>query len=424
MDETLDDRIKDVMERIPSVPENNQPTKPVAKPIAEKPKRKIPKILIAVITPVFIVGVLFLALSPRLSVNKYLSGMENPISSTRSSLGQVDDSLSNILNLVTGNQESELKIISQLDLTEAANELRDVLDSDGKVAGLSVGPNLNIYDEFSERSKRIRAAMSNFTKKNFSEFGSYTSVEDTDPDSDTGEVQGTEDLEGPLISALREIKQTANHGQDGVSEARTNLELLRNSADSDYPTKLKSLYKKVDLAMTDTQNYLSEAKKTVDYYDMITGVSIELVPAVTSINVLIVDLASTTQPQLYLDKIEELLDTITDLTDIATDYPQSSVPKGLESLHADNITTLELIDKTVKGIKQSVITNDGELFADYVTKFGIDLEVVSTRAKVYELSFWQQSKLFKNHEALDEQFDEITNQISDLKGQNSVPFLN
>ena len=228
--------------------------------------------------------------------------------------------------------------------------------------------------------------------------------------------------EDEYTNELRLLKEASLNAKMAIMQVEKDLDILQNRLPITFPDGAQEMVRKSQEAALSVYSLIPEFKKVVDYYSTITSVEIDLLPTVTSIVNLIVDLASARDPSLYLDKLESLRQTVEDL-ETRTQALGAVLPEGLEKVQEDNLKTFTIITILLSDIEKSITKYSFKRFSDAVQKMSIDLEVVSTRAKTLELSFWQETGLLKRTQAIEADLSKLASQIEVVRQENRLLFF-
>lgn len=234
-------------------------------------------------------------------------------------------------------------------------------------------------------------------------------------------VAGESDIEDPTTTKIRQLKEMAIKGEGATSDGKKKAESLKTIVtDSKIPTLAKDVNQSVRDNLTETETYLSESEKISKYYNFISGIQLELNPALKSLASLIINLIFSQNPDAYLGKIDELSTTLVRLGKSVETYPASSIPTGFSNLHEDNVKVFKILGDYLAGIKKAVLEKDFPTLAQASEKFSSDIEILSTRAKTAELSFWQDNKTIRSYSDLSSKFQAVKKDLESLERNSKV----
>lgn len=333
-------------------------------------------------------------LLPRIQVRRVAQNLYAPLVETKESLEKVSSDFSKLLVLISG-EEEPVPQTSLFDLPALLERLKE------KVAGESA--KFALYDLLYQLRKDLLLISSSFSgAKDFGRVG-------------RGAVAGTRvsQLESEVTADLRLVMAKARHCGESIAASRSKLLFLSSSLPQRFPGPLAATGVELESLIQESESYLLEAERIAHYYEVITDVQIELVPATISLVNLVQDLYLAPRPTIYLGKINTLAGTVDDLKR-EVETLSDSLPAGMEKLHEDNLAVFTLFSKLLAETRMAVSKDDFSRFDRAVADFEAELEVLATRAKSYELSFWQETVLFEGYEELSSRYDQIETKLVKL----------
>lgn len=339
-----------------------------------------------------VTGVAEYYLLPRLEAERVADRLHPPLAELEDSLGEVRRNFGDLFTLVSGEEEPTTQT-GLLNLPQFLEEFK------GKVAGESA--KFSFYDLLHQLKKDLLLIASSFSGAE--DFGWK------------GKVAGTRvtQLEDETTTNLRQVAAKAQFCGDSVTASRNKLTLLTSTVPQRFPTPLSTAGDELLRLVQESERYLLEAEKTARYYEVVSAVQIELVPAMISLVDLVQDLYYASNPAVYVGKIDSLAATI-DTLNLKVGELSDFLPSGMEKLHADDLTVFTLFSKLLAETKIAVSEDSFSRFDKAVAEFEVELEVLATRARNYELDFWQTTGLLKGYGELSNRYELIKAKLTDF----------
>lgn len=373
-------------------------------PLVKLPRQKMPPVNRR---PLLIIGILFLLaggatavaeyqLLPRIEARRVANHLHPSLVELKDSLGEVNTNLGDLFTLISG-EEVPMPQTSFLNLPQLFKELK------GKVAGESA--KFAFYDLLYQLREDLRLVAP-----------SFSGARDFGRSAIGGKVAGTKvtQLEDETTADLQQVTAKAHLCGESVDNSRNKLTLLSSTVPQRYPAPLVAIESELSGLVQESEGYLLEAERTAHYYEVITDVQIGLVPAIISLVRLVQDLYYASDPSIHLGEVDTLAATINSLNQRVEDL-SDSLPAGMEKLHADNLTVFTLFSKLLAETKAAVSKDDFSRFDKAVAMFEGDLDVLATRAKTYELDFWQKTGLLKGYGELSTRYDQIEAALAEFR---------
>lgn len=353
----------------------------------------------------------FFIIEPKIKIINFSKKLIGEIPELVSKISKTQESVNKIYTSIT-QQNQDLggpNLLLRLDTSKFVEELKTINKNNGQVAGTSTKKSLDQFNLFAETISKL----SNELKKT-STFGSTPK-----------NILGEQTVEPTLISSLRKIKEFSNQVIEFSSEGKTKVYEIKNSL-KNKPVKNDQL----DKILTELENlnndaffYFKECSKIADYYYKILDLRIELIPFLASYTTLIQEISQTSNPDIYLNRIEELENTITKLHSDIVSFKDEDLPLGINTLHEDNIKTLKLLKDNLREIKSSVILKNYSSFLTAILTLGQNIEPLSTRAVSLEINFWQNNKTLKEGNKLKDSYNKVKKGLESLVEENKIPYV-
>lgn len=370
-------------------------------PLVKLPRQKMPPVNRRLL---LIIGIFFLLaggatavaeyqLLPRIEARRVANRLHPSLVELKNSLGEVNINLGDLFTLVSG-EKAPPSQTSFLNLPQLLEELK------GKVAGESV--KFAFYDLLYQLKNDLLLIASSFSGAE--DFGRKVKVAGTK----------VTQLEDETTADLRQVMVKAQLCGDSVTASRNELTLLSSILPQHFPAPLVATESELSDLVRESESYLLEVEKTAHYYKVITDIQIELVPTTVSLVNLVQDLYLASNPSVYLGKIDTLATTVNKLNERVEEL-SDSLPSGMNRLHADNLTVFTLFSKLLAETKAAVSKDDFAQFDKAVAEFEVELEVLATRAKTYELDFWQKTELLKGYGELSTQLNRIETELEKFR---------
>lgn len=304
---------------------------------------------------------LWFSLLPQLQSAQLAARLRSPLEEMKLGMEKVNEQISSLFTLLSGEKVPPPESAS-LDLGKAFEELKE------RVAGAKTSS--GFYDFLLASRQDLLDSSGRITQ-----------------------------LQKDGVTRAREVETKALLGKRVIADTRGSFLLLQAEAKAAFPEPLQEAEKKLGSLLDSTSSYLSEAEKTANYYAVISDVQVNLVPATVSLVTLTQEISKSSKPAVYLTKVAELSATVGGLGERLTTL-NNSLPSGMEKLHQDNLAVFSLLTTFFSETRESVSKSDSSRFDRAITNFGAGLEILSTRAKTYELDFWQKTRVLKDYPQL------------------------
>jgi len=296
-----------------------------------------------------------------------------------------------------------------------------------KLRGISIVKGLESSTKsLSQSFNKVDEALSNLVGLISSSDSEPSPKSPTQPTSVLGQST-QENLPSPTedeyTNALRALKEAALNGKSAVASAEKDLETFQSRIPVSYPDSVGDIVEEAQPLSSRSDGLLFEVKKVTDFYSTVSSIQIDLLPTIKSMLVLIVELSQSPSPALYSDKLSSLKQTVASL-ETQTRALNIFLPEGLEKVQDDNLAVFTLLGSYLKDLEDAIGTGSFKKFANATQKLGIDLEVITTRAKTLELSYWQETGLLKKTKTFSTDLDNFSSKLSTFKKNNKLPFFN
>lgn len=354
----------------------------------------------------------FFIIEPKIKITNFSKKLIGKLPELVSKISRTQESINKIYtSIIQQNQNSvDPNLLLRLDTSKFTEELQIINNKNtGQVAGAY---SKTSFDQFNLFVKAI-SKLANELKKAV-DFGNTPQ-----------NILGEQSIEPTLITSLRKIKEFSNQVIEFSSEGKTKLEEIRNSIKNINVKndQLHNILTELQNLNNDATFYFKECSKIADYYYKILDIRIELIPFLASYTALIQEISQTSNPDIYLNRIEELENTITKLHSDIVSFKDEDLPLGINTLHQDNIKTLKLLKDNLREIKSSVILKNYSSFLTAILTLGQNIEPLSTRAVSLEISFWQNNKTLKEGNKLKESYNKVKQLLESLVEENKIPYV-
>lgn len=379
-------------------------------------------LLLVVLTLIFflaggLVLAYFLIIQPKLDTYKTAKTASSYIKPVQKDISNVNGYLSKIYDIITGKtQDSSNNTLLRINtdvLISGLNQITQPKSAQGQVAGAETqsnptnGPARAFLETLQPTLKSLQSRTG---------FGdSHTQV--------LGST--TQPIEAPRTTMLRQIKTEADGGNKAIKEANDNLTQLKNyiAELKDKPPELQAAISKIDENNKQVSQYFSESGKTYDYYYKISDLQIKLDPFLVSYVAMLKEVAQSSAPELFSERIKELKTTIDGLNSDVKNIDVSTLPKGLNDLHSDNLKVMEILVNNVSSVQTSLDQKSYLAFLTAIAKLQQELEPLTTRAVSLELNFWQNNTYLKDYQSFIDTYKKQDASLQELMKTNKLPFV-
>ncbi len=172
--------------------------------------------------------------------------------------------------------------------------------------------------------------------------------------------------------------------------------------------------------------FITEAKKTANYYYTIYDVNIELVPQLISYVELLKRLGSSEDPTVYLSQLDDFQYNLFKLQSKLKRISGDDLPFGLEDLHSDNLKVFDLLIENVREVRSAVATGDYQKFVSSLKKLNVSLKPLYERGVTLEMNFWQNNRVLRKYKDIVSKYEDIESKANSyiLRNRNFlVEFL-
>lgn len=353
----------------------------------------------------------FFIIEPKIKITNFSKKLIGKLPELVSKISRTQESINKIYtSIIQQNQNSgDPNLLLRLDTSKFTEELQIINKNTGQVAGAY---SKTSFDQFNLFVKAI-SKLANELKKTV-DFGNTPQ-----------NILGEQSIEPTLITSLRKIKEFSNQVIEFSSEGKTKLEEIKNSIENINVKndQLHNILTELQNLNNDATFYFKECSKIADYYYKILDIRIELIPFLASYVALIQEISQTSNPDIYLNRIEELENTITKLHSDIVSFKDEDLPLGINTLHQDNIKTLKLLKDNLREIKSSVILKNYSSFLTAILTLKQNIEPLSTRAVSLEISFWQNNKILKEGNKLKDSYNKVKKGLESLIEENKIPYV-
>lgn len=385
--------------------------------ITQKKSSILPKILILfVFILILTAGGFLLLIVPKIQSIKVHKQTLSYLPELQTNVDKVGSSLKKMYNIISGQAQTTEptanKTLLRLNLNNFLGQIKKINKNQGIVAGAETQTKtINIYiNNFINDIGFLYKQIDNenaFGVKKRKVLGEDTS------------------LESERTNFLRKIKDVAQTGSNSAKEANKKLNDFSSYLSSIKDTNLKTQKIYTDLVENNqkTNKYLDQATKTTSYYYKISDFQIKLNPFLTSYYNLLSEAAQSKNPELFIDRIDELESTISKLNNEIKSFSISELPQGLEDLHTDNLKVVEILYTNIKDVGQAISDVDFEAFSEYILSLEQQLEPLSTRAVTLEINFWQNNTSLTNDKTLIDNYKNQEKALQELIKKNAIPIF-
>jgi hypothetical protein len=359
----------------------------------------------------------FFIIQPKVALVENSMKLKGYLPELRTELAQVNTALDDMYSLITTEESTDTvkkSTLLRLNMDAFIAQLPSSQRKEaGEVAGISVsaGGVTEPLRTFSGSLKDLHTKLNE--KKKFGQSANVLGEKIT--------------LESNRTSKLRQLKEYAKNGSVSASNATRNLNNLQQSMgpmiDTSLNTELSGVLRDLSSNNLKAQSYVSQATMTTKYYEQISEIQIKMEPMLASYLSLINEVAQTSTPDLYMERIKDIESTITEIEQEIRIIPSSEIPEDMEALHTDNLKVCEILLNNVKDVRKSFETKNYIAFLKTLMQLSQQLEPISKRAVSEELSFWQDNSYLRSGTAIIKEYEKQDNSVKSIIQKNKVPFF-
>lgn len=231
-------------------------------------------------------------------------------------------------------------------------------------------------------------------------------------------------FQSKLENLLREGKELSAKILDNSKAASIKLEEFEKFVKEEDPggsqQSLRLLISDIRQVNEEARNFISQAKKTGNYYYIIYDINIELTPYLVNYIEVLKKIGSSSDPSLYLSQLDDFQYNLLKLQARLKRVSGEQLPYGLEDLHNDNLRIFELLTDNVKEVKASLTQGRQDQINYLLAKLISALKPVYERSKTLEINFWQNNRSLRRYSDLIKKYEELEGRLQQfiLKHQN------
>lgn len=346
-----------------------------------------------------------LFLWPKAQTVKFASSTRESISGLFTQMDAVNSSLKSLYSYATQSDDGDVKLTKLLDTFE--NYISVFTAITGVEASKKEEPN-----------NTLRGRLVNF-------FGDLEGLIENLEISKEGRVTFGEKVKGfttPADDPNKIYRDQRDLAMKVISTTETSEEELKKLEGNlgKTPDSLSSLNNDLSNLKASAKEYLSESKKTADYYVLISELSIELegsfesfamaLGSANSVNSLVASYDGLTRDLKKLQKELERVDA-------------EKLPQGIEDVHNDNLKVFEISIYFFDQMKVLTLNNDEKGMTNLYTQTELKLSQLILSGTDHEISFWKNNKVLNSYEGISKRHTETLKKLEQERDNNNFFLL-
>ena len=244
--------------------------------------------------------------------------------------------------------------------------------------------------------------------------------------SDRGSVNFGEKVKGFTTPAddpnkiYRDQRDLAvNVGKSVKSSDKTINELSRNISAKAVPNSLSSLKGDINQLKSESQDYLSEAQKTSNYYILSSDLSIELE---SNFDAFALSLQGSSDRNSLVSSFDEISNDLRSLKSKLEKVSPTNLPSEIEDYHRDSIALFDVVINYFDDLKVLTLKGDDKKIINLTIDTSLELNKLVLSGVDHEISFWKNNQTLNSYDNISSSHTEVLKKLETEK-DNSNFFL-
>ncbi|GEM_PF-4642367 len=228
-----------------------------------------------------------------------------------------------------------------------------------------------------------------------------------------------------FISMLRKGKENAAQILDQSQIAKKELDNYKLKLEKKRvrQEELEEILSRIEDNNIQTEQFISQATKTGNYYYKIYDINIKLTSQLGLYLDILKNISISSSPDIYLSQLDEIEYSFLKLQSDLKRIPSNDLPQGMEDLHNYNLRFFQLLVENVKQTKKTVVNRDLSSFVINLDVFANKTINLSRKLEEEEINFWQNNRILRKYTYLIENYNNIIQNLEKFMKEIDKPFL-
>ena len=241
--------------------------------------------------------------------------------------------------------------------------------------------------------------------------------------SDRGSVNFGEKVKGFTTPAddpnkiYRDQRDLAvNVGKSVKSSDKTINELSRNISAKAVPNSLSSLKGDINQLKSESQDYLSEAQKTSNYYILSSDLSIELE---SNFDAFALSLQGSSDRNSLVSSFDEISNDLRSLKSKLEKVSPTNLPSEIEDYHRDSIALFDVVINYFDDLKVLTLKGDDKKIINLTIDTSLELNKLVLSGVDHEISFWKNNQTLNSYDNISSSHTEVLKKLETEKDKSN-----
>jgi hypothetical protein len=218
----------------------------------------------------------------------------------------------------------------------------------------------------------------------------------------------------------RDQRDLAVKVSDSTGSSETELKEFETNLEGGTPESLSSLNENLNSLKDDSKTYLSESKKTADYYVLTSDLAIELEG---NFDAFLLALESANSVNSLVASFDDISKDLKKLKKELEDVDSSELPMEIEDLHNDTIKLFDISIDFFDQMKILTLKADAVGMENLLVQTTIELNQLVILGSDDEISFWKNNKVLNSYEDLSKDHTETLKKLEQERDKNNFFIL-
>ena len=211
-----------------------------------------------------------------------------------------------------------------------------------------------------------------------------------------------------------------NVGKSVKSSDKTINELSENISAKAVPNSLSSLKGDLNQLKSESQDYLSEAQKTSNYYIISSDLSIELE---SNFDAFALSLQGSSDINSLVSSFDEISNDLRSLKSKLEKVSPTNLPSGIEDYHRDSIALFGVVINYFDDLKVLTLKGDDKKIVNLTIDTSLELNKLVLAGVDHEISFWKNNKILNSYDSISDSHTELLKKLeAERDGSNFFLF--
>ncbi len=235
-----------------------------------------------------------------------------------------------------------------------------------------------------------------------------------------GKVKGFTTPADDPNKVYRDQRDLAVKVSDSANTSETSLKELETKLEKGTTGSLSSLNEDLDSLKNNSKQYISESKKTADYYVLTSELSIELE---SNFDSFLLALESASSVNSLVASFDDISKELKELKKRLEDVDSSDLPMEIEDLHKDTITLFNVSIDFFDQMKILTLEGNAVGMENLLVKTTIEMNQLVISGSDDEISFWKNNKVLNSYEDISKDHTEALKNLEQEKDKNNFFLL-